>query len=87
MPDNRKALHIADETPLLISYRVTADAKTGRPLLLEGDPGVGKTDLARKLAQALHMNYFRLQCYAGLDASQAFARLVRRAFEIDLAAV
>jgi MoxR-like ATPase len=45
--------------------------KLGRPLFLEGAPGVGKTDFARKLAGALHMTYIRLQCHSGLDASQA----------------
>jgi MoxR-like ATPase len=42
-----------------------------RPLLLEGAPGVGKTYLAVKLADALGAQLIRLQCYAGLDASQA----------------
>jgi MoxR-like ATPase len=45
--------------------------KLGRPLFLEGDPGVGKTDFARKLALVLGMTYIRLQCHSGLDASQA----------------
>jgi MoxR-like ATPase len=45
--------------------------KLGRPLFLEGDPGVGKTDFARKLAGALGIGYIRLQCHSGLDASQA----------------
>ncbi|MYW06092.1 MoxR family ATPase [Streptomyces sp. SID3343] len=45
--------------------------RMGRPLLLEGEPGVGKTALAQALADAFAVPLFRLQCYEGLDASQA----------------
>jgi MoxR-like ATPase len=43
----------------------------GRPLFLEGDPGVGKTALAQALAQITGAELVRLQCYEGIDASQA----------------
>jgi MoxR-like ATPase len=42
-----------------------------RPLLLEGEPGVGKTEAAKSLAIALGADLIRLQCYEGIDASQA----------------
>ena len=42
-----------------------------RPLFLEGDPGVGKTAFATALAQITHAELLRLQCYEGIDASQA----------------
>lgn len=43
----------------------------GRPLLLEGAAGVGKTEIARTLSAARGTKLIRLQCYEGLDASQA----------------
>ena len=45
--------------------------RMGRPLFLEGDAGVGKTALAAALAGVLHAPLIRLQCYEGLDATQA----------------
>ncbi len=42
-----------------------------RPLLLEGEPGTGKTALAEALAQVAGVPLLRLQCYEGIDASQA----------------
>jgi MoxR-like ATPase len=42
-----------------------------RPLLLEGEPGVGKTEIARTLARVLPAKLIRLQCYEGIDSGQA----------------
>ncbi|WP_153504228.1 AAA family ATPase [Cumulibacter manganitolerans] len=60
--------YIADEglaTAAFLALRM------GRPLFLEGDAGVGKTALAQALAQVLDAELIRLQCYEGIDASQA----------------
>jgi MoxR-like ATPase len=43
----------------------------GRPVLLEGEAGVGKTEVAKALAEARGARLIRLQCYEGLDAAQA----------------
>jgi MoxR-like ATPase len=45
--------------------------RMGRPLFLEGDPGVGKTALAHALADVVGVPLVRLQCYEGIDVSQA----------------
>jgi len=66
---------------LLAQHRYLADRrlatalflslKLRRPLLLEGEAGVGKTEIAKVLANALQTRLIRLQCYEGLDISQA----------------
>ena len=60
--------YIADET-LETALQLSLDL--GRPLLLEGEAGVGKTEIARALAEAIGTRLIRLQCYEGLDATTA----------------
>ena len=57
------------ERGLLTAVRLALEL--GRPLLLEGEPGVGKTELAKALTAVLGRELIRVQCYEGLDASQA----------------
>src|SRR2546421_3879247 len=45
--------------------------RMGRPLFLEGEAGVGKTEIAKGLSQTLGRRLIRLQCYEGLDVSAA----------------
>src|SRR5258706_878305 len=45
--------------------------KMGKALLLEGEPGVGKTEVAKVLSQVFSTPLIRLQCYEGIDISQA----------------
>ncbi|UWR46895.1 MoxR family ATPase [Phaeobacter inhibens] len=63
-----EAGYVADRglaTVVFLSLRL------GRPLFLEGEAGVGKTEIAKTLAAALGRRLIRLQCYEGLDASSA----------------
>lgn len=60
--------YIVDEE-LLVTLFVSL--KLGRPLLIEGEAGVGKTEVAKAMAAALGRELVRLQCYEGLDESKA----------------
>ncbi len=54
-----------------VSTVVFLALKMGRPLFLEGEAGVGKTEIAKVLAEALGRKLIRLQCYEGLDVNSA----------------
>jgi MoxR-like ATPase len=60
--------YLCDESLATIGFLALA---MQRPLLLEGEPGTGKTALAEAIAAALEVPLIRLQCYEGIDASQA----------------
>jgi MoxR-like ATPase len=60
--------YIADAA---VATSVYLAMRLGKPLLVEGPAGVGKTEIAKVLASALDTNLVRLQCYEGLDAATA----------------
>ncbi len=60
--------YVYDETMATVLY---VALQLGRPLLIEGAAGVGKTEIAKVMAAALDRELVRLQCYEGLDESKA----------------
>lgn len=54
-----------------IAMSIFLSLKLNKPLLIEGPAGVGKTEIAKVMAKVLNTNLIRLQCYEGLDASNA----------------
>ncbi len=63
-----KQNYIADSAIVMSMYLAK---KLQKPLLVEGPAGVGKTEIAKVMAQALNTDLIRLQCYEGLDANMA----------------
>jgi MoxR-like ATPase len=80
-PENASLSSVSDLTRLLETGGYLADRglataayvslTLGKPLLLEGEVGVGKTELAKALASVLDRELIRLQCYEGIDTNQA----------------
>jgi MoxR-like ATPase len=64
----REQTYLADRG---LATAVLLSLSLGQPLLLEGEAGVGKTEVAKALAPALGADLVRLQCYEGIDANQA----------------
>src|SRR5215207_7589838 len=63
-----RAGYLADEPAALVAYLALA---LGKPVLVEGPAGVGKTELAKALSRATERELIRLQCYEGLDEAKA----------------
>src|SRR3954466_3637977 len=64
----RSAGYLPGESTALVSYLA---ARLGKPVLVEGPAGVGKTELAKALAKYLGRELIRLQCYEGLDEAKS----------------
>jgi len=62
------ASYLADESAALVSFLAQ---RLGKPILVEGPAGVGKTELAKALSRASGRELIRLQCYEGLDEAKA----------------
>src|SRR4051795_13548353 len=60
--------YLADEAAALVSFLAQ---RLGKPVLVEGPAGVGKTELAKALSRATERRLVRLQCYEGLDEAKA----------------
>jgi MoxR-like ATPase len=63
-----KAQYLSDDA---LATTIFLSLALSRPLFLEGEAGVGKTEVAKALARWLNTDLIRLQCYEGIDASQA----------------
>ena len=101
MPDSMRPLALPDSVDAVIALLATQhyvcdrrlatalflSLRLQRPLFLEGEPGVGKTELAKTLARCLNTRLLRVQCYEGLDVAQTAYEwnVSRQMIEIRLA--
>lgn len=71
----QQLIHLLDDKDYVAGEELAAALflliRLGKPLLLEGPPGVGKTEMALVLSQVLNTTLIRLQCYEGLDVNSA----------------
>ena len=63
----QRAGYLADQATVTVAYLA---ARLGKPLLIEGPAGTGKTELARAIAEGTNTQLIRLQCYEGLDETK-----------------
>src|SRR5882762_10733750 len=63
-----QAGYLADEPAALVSFLAE---RLGKPVLVEGPAGVGKTELAKAISRSTGRRLIRLQCYEGLDEAKA----------------
>jgi len=63
----QRAGYLADQATVTVAYLA---ARLGKPLLIEGPAGTGKTELARAIAEGTETQLIRLQCYEGLDETK-----------------
>ena len=78
-----QANYIYDE---VLATTLYVALKLGRPLLIEGAAGVGKTEVAKVMAAALDRELVRMQCYEGLDESKALYEwiiLIKKQTELE----
>jgi len=73
------------EAGLAATLLLTLDLE--RPLLVEGDAGVGKTEIAKAFATVRNTRLIRLQCYEGLDVHAAMCTFINKSYSATIRAI